>query len=515
MYNNTINHNFNLYGEYRLRVLSKDGLVHDTGWCKNTILSSGLIALSSTSFPSALSYVDFGVSSSLSGVLGYGLNGVLSACQNPELTNVSRDSLQTFSDALTSKAYVSVFATDPNSLQSETIREFAIKTADGVPFARNVLSTPIPLNYAQSINFEYKLSTSWYSKYEISIPFKTSKGSTFFIPSTSVTYNAPYDGCYYNNNILYLLRNTDILPEYGAVWPANLSFAFNSELFASFKPTTLSAYIDNSQRWMTVIDEYAGVQAPDNYGAEFNINTALLVKDGNINVANNRFLATRFKYPLSLYDLNNISVLADALQMYSLYTPLDNCFKKNLLSLVYRYTWSETNAAIPTGITSISTPISVFGECDTQPQISQDTTGVISSEINCGVTVSGRVNTRIFTYGNNNNNESVTYLQLPRRSSYRVNLGSSVGNSTLNFNTNDVPSRFKVVYNNVEVINTGFRGSPGYNYKLTDIGYPAVSGPSVGSATFAKSLGGDPYAYIYIDSPLDESGYTFSFSCIS
>jgi hypothetical protein len=515
MYNNTINYNYNLYGEYRLRVLSKTGVVHDTGWCKNTILSSGLVALSSVPFSSALSYVDFGVSSSLSGVLGYGLNGVLSACSNPELINVSRDSLQTFSDTLTSKAYISIFATDPSSVQSETIREFAIKTTDGVPFARNVLSTPIPLSYDQSINFEYKLSTSWYSKYEVSIPFKTTKGLTFFIPSTSVTYNAPYDGVYYNNNILYLLRNTDELPEYGSNWPENINFAFNSELYSSFEPTTLSAFLNNSQRWMTVIDEYSGLQAPDNYGAEFNINTALLVKDGSIHNNKSRFLATRFKYPISLYDLNNISVLAGALQMPTIYSSTDNCFKKNLLSLVYKYTWCETNTAIPTGITSISTPISVFGICSTQTQISEDTSGVVSSEIDCGVTVTGKVNTRIFTYGNSTSNKSVTYLQLPRRSGYRVNFGALTGTPVLSFSTNEIPSRFTVVYNNVEVINTGFRGSAGYNYKLTDIGYSPVSGPSSGTATFTKSLTGDPYAYIYVDSPLDDSSYTFSFGCIS
>ncbi|MGA1049795.1 MAG: hypothetical protein ACO3UU_17455, partial [Minisyncoccia bacterium] len=76
-----------------------------------------------------------------------------------------------------------------------------------------------------------------------------------------------------------------------------------------------------------------------------------------------------------------------------------------------------------------------------------------------------------------------------------------------------VPVRFRVVYDNVEIINSGFRGSTNYNGALINLGYGPVVGPGSGILSFIKGDSLVTTAYVYIDSPIDNVEYSFNVSC--
>jgi hypothetical protein len=96
---------------------------------------------------------------------------------------------------------------------------------------------------------------------------------------------------------------------------------------------------------------------------------------------------------------------------------------------------------------------------------------------------------------------------------YYVDLGSIVGDVILSFNTYGIPDRFILNWNSQEVINTGFRGSPSYNSELNSLGYPNVTGSSIGSVSFSKSATTPNIATLTVDSPLTGAQWTFTISC--
>tara|TARA_B110000503_G_scaffold132579_1_gene208662 strand:+ start:977 stop:1825 length:849 start_codon:yes stop_codon:yes gene_type:complete len=74
-----------------------------------------------------------------------------------------------------------------------------------------------------------------------------------------------------------------------------------------------------------------------------------------------------------------------------------------------------------------------------------------------------------------------------------VELGSSTGIVTLTFNARNLPDKFIVEFDGVEVINTGYRGSASYqttlNTALAELGLNAetIQGVGAGTATFQKT----------------------------
>lgn len=483
MYNSNLNLTTNLYGEYRIKVLDNNQIVSDTGWCKNTILSSGLIALSSISIPDALSKLDLGLSNSLPGTLGYSLSGVVTQSTNPELIDVERSNLQTFTENLSTKVYVCVFGTTPATSATETIQEFAIKTKDGIAFARNTLQTPVTINYSQSLNFEYRLSTNWYSLLTVTTPFRSATGLTFFIPTTSVTYNTPYDRTYYNNNKLILLKNNEQLPSFGENYPAILRYAFNSKIYSTFSSTVLSSAIDNVERAMNVFEEYQNITCPENYGIANDINSALLVKDGDVEIPSNKFQITKFKFPLSLYDYKDITDINVLPKSPYFSDTTYGCYKKNILSLCYRYAWKESSTSIPIITTTITPTPSSINTCLSAYEI--------ETAVNTNITVTSNSN----------------------RIGYRLNAGTAVGGYTLNFNTGGLPVNFTIVHAGVTLgVPTDYRGDIRYNINLENLGLPYVVGPRDGKiATFYKNTA-DPYIYVYLDTPLGVDNCTFNLS---
>jgi len=483
MYNN-LDTNISLYGEYRLRVIDKENIISDTGWCKNTILSSGLVSLSSLSIPEAISYVDLGTSTIKPGSQGYDLNGVISKSVNSELIDIERDSLQTFTDQLSTKVYVAGYTSDFTSLSTETIREFSVKTLNGKGFARNVLTNEVVVNYGQAVNFEYRLSVGWGSTYSVKVPFK-SNTNTFYVDTTTKTYNIPYDRVYYSNNKLLLLKNNDTLPAFGENYPTSIDYTFNNLYFSTFTPTTIAASINNTTKTMSVYDEYKNISSPDILNILSPIYTAVVVKDGDINTPTNKFLMTRFNYPIYLYNYSDIEE-TNLLPINNTVPRLAaqyQCLKKNIISLCYRYAWSESTQSIPTGITNRTLLPTLSVNCPT------------TTALDCGTTA---------TYKGNST------LNL-----YEVLLGDLTGDVSLTFNTNGVPVRFRVMYDNVEVINSGFRGDTNYNGALINLGYGPVIGSNSGVLSFNKSNPSPTSAYIYIDSPISNVDYTFNLSCPS
>lgn len=483
MSDNTIHTSTKLYGEYRIKVLENNSIIKDTGWCKNTILSSGLISLSSQTIPEVLSFLDIGTSSNLPGAQGYSLSGVISKSINPELINLRRTNLQTYAIS-SNKVYVANFVSNNTSQETEILREFAIKDKFGTGFSRNVLSTPLEVNFNQSINFEYRLGTEWYSQYDVVVPFKTASGSTFYVSTTSTTFNIPYDRVYYNNNKLVLLRNNEPLPQFGQNYPLAPRYAFNSLTFSTFSPTVVSAIIDNSNRWVTIYENYNNLTAPQAFGIVSDVHTALIVADGKITNCPSKFLATKFKFPLSFYNysnLQNLNILP--VNGDAIYISDYNCYTKNVMSLCYRYTWKESSSALPSGVSNLTNTTIVSGSCENG----------ISADILCG--------------------SEVTYDGSSVNVGYRINLGNRTGTTSLNYSTNGVPTRFRIVYNNTEILNSGFRGDVSYSPTLQSLGYTAVAGPSNGSLTFTKSLSNE-FANVFITSPIGGANWSFIINCI-
>ena len=486
MHNNLLNTDVSLYGEYRLRVVEGTETVSDTGWCKNTILSGGLVSLSSFSISDALYYLDLGTSNTLPGIDGYRLGGVLTKSVNSEFTNVLRDSLQTFTDLLSTKVYIAGFSSEISTASTETLREFSIKTINGVGFSRNVFPSSVTVNYNQGVNFEYRLSLGWNTSRNVVVPFKTRSGdtlTTFYIPTTSASFNIPYDRVYYSNNKLILLKNSN-LPKFGDNISSQLVFAFNNKYFSTFNPTVISSTIDHTNKQMNVFEEYQNITAPDLTGVIDDINIALLVKDGETSIPSNNFLATKFAYPITIYNYNNIEdINIIPVNNSGTNISLYNKFKQNVMSLCYRYAWTESTSNFQNIVTNITE----------YPKLTSACTSPI---INCNTTVS-------YSGDSSDNGYTINFAT-----------GSTKGKVSLTFNTTDKPTRFRVVYNNVEVINTGYRGNTAYNNILRSLGYPNISGPNSGILTFNKNIVGVNTAQVLVDTPLNESSWSFNLGCV-
>lgn len=101
---------------------------------------------------------------------------------------------------------------------------------------------------------------------------------------------------------------------------------------------------------------------------------------------------------------------------------------------------------------------------------------------------------------------------------YNINLGSSTGVVTLTFNAFSIPDKFQVVYDGNIVIDTGYRGSTGYqaqlDAELTSRGLPTetITSPGNGSVTFNKTTS-TTTAQLRVYAPLPNTGWEATLSC--
>jgi len=473
----------NLYGEYRVTTLSGGNIVTDTGWCKNTILSSGLVTLYTSAIPDAINLLDLGTSSSFATTsASYGLSGVVSPSINKEFSNISRNNIEVFTYDLDTRIFYSTFSSFKSTSSVETIREFAIKTDRETGFARSVLLSAVEVQYGQNINFEYRLTTNWDGKQETSVPFYTANDVTFYIPTTSVVYNIPYYRTFYSDNKLILLNNNEELPKFGEDYPSKLLYSFESRPESTFSPSIVSAVIDNTNRVFTVFTKYENLSSPIGSAIYSNINTALLVADGNIETPN-KFLATRFKVPLTLYNYRDIT---DVLGLSSVYEPIYGCNKKNLISLVYRYSWGETLSGILGDIDKLIT-LPVFKFEDILYPCDVDYFGEYTTPINSFLLSANRSTKRI-----------------------QISAGKTLGTTVLNYDLGPGATRLRLLCDGVEEVNTGFLGSDYYNSLLKDANYTSVVGAGSGSINFTRKTNNSDVYELYVDSPVVNSVWYLS-----
>jgi len=127
------------------------------------------------------------------------------------------------------------------------------------------------------------------------------------------------------------------------------------------------------------------------------------------------------------------------------------------------------------------------------------TTTTITSAVACGNEVTG-----IKTYP----------------SIYEVDLGTGIGQVVLTFDTVSVPDKFVVLFDGIEVINTGYRGDSEYQAilydALSDVGAPSenITGGKTGTASFIKTSPTDK-AYVYVYAPIEETEWDFILACPS
>ena len=99
-----------------------------------------------------------------------------------------------------------------------------------------------------------------------------------------------------------------------------------------------------------------------------------------------------------------------------------------------------------------------------------------------------------------------------------INLGAGLGNVVLQAQAFAVPDKFVVMFDGVEVINTGYRGNIGYqtdlNNSLASRGLPPE--PIVGDGTVNVSFNkttSSSIATVYVYAPLGSTGWNFKLNC--
>ena len=101
---------------------------------------------------------------------------------------------------------------------------------------------------------------------------------------------------------------------------------------------------------------------------------------------------------------------------------------------------------------------------------------------------------------------------------YQVNLGTDTGDVILDFNANTIPDKFIVVFDGVEVINTGYRGAASeqsdLDAELISRGLPTetIQGTGQGTASFNKTTS-TTTATIKVFAPLDQTAWTVTLNC--
>lgn len=99
-----------------------------------------------------------------------------------------------------------------------------------------------------------------------------------------------------------------------------------------------------------------------------------------------------------------------------------------------------------------------------------------------------------------------------------ITLGTGLGTVTLNFDAVNVPDKFIVVFDGVEVINTGYRGDTAnqtaLNAALASYGAPpeTITSPGSGSANFIK-LTATTTATVYVYAPMSGTAWSFTLGC--
>ena len=198
-----------------------------------------------------------------------------------------------------------------------------------------------------------------------------------------------------------------------------------------------------------------------------------------------------------------------------------DCTTTTTTSSTSTTTTSSSTSTTTTSSTSTTTT-STSSTTTTSTTITPTTTTTTTTSVPCGVTSS---------YSGN--------LGYPITQS--VNLGSDTGVVSYSFNAYSVPDRFIVRWNGGVVIDTGYRGSSDYDFgganrsgfnadlngkvdpitlttypnftSYPDDGYPRVTSPGSGVASFNKTLANPALALVEVYAPMSGTAWEFTMGC--
>lgn len=301
-----------LRGEYNISVLEGDNTIYTSGWCQNTILSSGLQNLYNKTVTSLTGILDLGKSDALPGAEGFNLTGVIEPSDSFTFLNVARSRHTIYTEknaqnAGTVRVFYSYFITNVAD-SPQTFAEFAIKSDKKNAFARNTFKSKIVVQENQYIVMEYRLRVRRNYSFTTKLSFDTGGNQTFSIPCSGTCFNIPYNEMYRNDNELILLSENTNLPEFGVKWPLIPTYAIRSRAFSTFKSKEIGYSLDNTTRSFTVSTIFSNISAQPN-GLYNRINTFLLTRSSNvqfdIGLPNSAFMGIKFKFPLALYNYEN------------------------------------------------------------------------------------------------------------------------------------------------------------------------------------------------------------------
>lgn len=100
-----------------------------------------------------------------------------------------------------------------------------------------------------------------------------------------------------------------------------------------------------------------------------------------------------------------------------------------------------------------------------------------------------------------------------------ITLGSGLGNVQLSFNAQSVPDKFIVIYDGVEVINTGYRGDSSQQAALDAAlaarGLPpeTIMGTGIGTQSFTKSTASPATALVRVFAPIAGTAWGYTLGC--
>ena len=97
---------------------------------------------------------------------------------------------------------------------------------------------------------------------------------------------------------------------------------------------------------------------------------------------------------------------------------------------------------------------------------------------------------------------------------FTVQLGTDVGNISMNIDVISVPDRFQLIWDGVEVINTNFLGDSSYDSQLQSLGYPSTVGSSTYTSSFSKTSAFPSTATLITTSPIDGSVWDLIIYCV-
>ena len=340
---NKIDFNIGLVGEYKIKILNNNIVKYESGWQRNTILSSGLASLYGAEISNLLDYVDFGSSTALSGSTGYYQTGIITQPTQSNYVNVSRSSYNINYENLSTIIHYNSYIT-PAVASSLTLNEFAIKSSTNAnAFARNVFANPIILNKNDNLEFVYRLKLNWKSNVQKSLKFITADGYTYYVPVTSSVYQIPYSNAtYQSGSTLLVTKNNEPLPAFGQDYPNPISYGIINSLYSTFSSIELGHNINNNTKTYTVSTVYYNISSRV-FGVYKDINSIILSKDNTVNKTSKYFVA-KLKFPLALYkiqtaDFTNLNINCECCEPNDIYLTAPS--RINYFNFFINYSWSE------------------------------------------------------------------------------------------------------------------------------------------------------------------------------